>query len=493
VRRPRIRSLFAFLLVLLVASVSAPLFVPVTVGPPVEHRGVSRGAAWGDYDGDGDPDLLVTRPTYEGPEQTNALYRNDGSGGFVRVSSAVDSLPPGGWEGPAWVDVDDDGDLDLHLVGREGAGSVLFENQGGGTLLRLDPDPFGGVVRSASMACWADADGDGLLDAFVVSSGDGVRNALFRNRGGWRFERVSLPARGAGQGRARACVWVDLDGDRLPELVIANARRPNVLLRNRGGMRLEADTTTALQRDTAYGYGTSSADVNGDGRPDVLVANFDAGNALYLATEDGGLERVPLGESLQSPASKGHAWGDYDLDGRLDLYLGSGTPRPGMVNRLYLGRGRTRFVPAPEGAHPSHADTSAAVAAADHDLDGDLDLFVANWGSPGSVDRLYRNEGASGGWLKLRLRGEPSNRMGVGARASVLTTTDSGPRWQHRWLVSSTGYAGQNEPVLHFGLGSSRGVDSLVVAWPSGTVDRFGSLPADVELTLREGAREVTR
>ncbi|MEX0692382.1 MAG: CRTAC1 family protein [Gemmatimonadales bacterium] len=465
---------------------AAQLFEVVGRGSPVEDRGISRGAAWGDFDGDGDPDLFVSRPTWEGRVQQNMLYRNDGDGRFSRVPGSFG--PPGAWEGVVWVDADGDGDLDLHVVGRDGAGSLLFANSGG-TLTLLRPDPLNDNVHAASMACWADADGDGRLDVFVVGSGAG-RNALFRNEGAWRFTPVRLPDQPEDTGAGRACAWTDLDGDGLPELALANARRPNVLLRNRGGMRLEPDLNAPLVRDTAYGYGLSAPDVNEDGLRDLFVANFDDDNRLYLGDGTGMLTPASLGDQLQSAATKGHVWGDFDLDGRVDAYLGSGTPRPGMVNRLYIAAEPGLYELVAAGEFAEHADTSAAVAAADYDLDGDLDLFVANWGSHGSVNRLYRNS-ATRGWLKVRLQGVCSNRMGVGARVSVLTTVHGERRWLHRWLDAATGYAGQNEPVMHFGLGDAREADSLVVTWPSGNIDRFGRVSAGRTVLIREGAFAV--
>jgi hypothetical protein len=175
------------------------------------------------------------------------------------------------------------------------------------------------------------------------------------------------------------------------------------------------------------------------------------------------------------------------LDGHEDLYLGSGTPAEGMQNRLYRGGAHAGFISVLTGDAVEHADTSAGIAWADYDLDGDLDLFVANWGGQRSLNRLYQNTSRAGHWLKVRLEGRQSNRMGIGARASIFARIDGEARWLHRWLDASSGYAGQNEPVLHFGLGTTTEVDSVRVTWPSGIVDCWGRTSARRTLHLVEG------
>ncbi|NNF26789.1 MAG: CRTAC1 family protein [Gemmatimonadetes bacterium] len=463
---------------------SGELFERTEHGHFTEYRGVSRGLAWGDYDGDGDPDLFVSHPVYDGPDQRNALYRNE-SGKLVLVESEVGTAPPAGWEGATWVDVDGDRDLDLHLVGRDGAGSRFYANQDG-VLEQVETDPFGDLVQSASMTCWADADGDGWLDAFVVGYGED-QNRLFRNRGGWIMETVPLAEVARGSGRSRACTWLHPGGRTLPVLAVANAREPNLLLSTAGDMQFSVDTMSAMWRDRAYGYGLSAADVNGDGEQDLFVANFDGGNSRLLGTGDGGFEAAPLGDALQSPASKGHVWADFNNDGWIDLYLGSGTPAPGMVNRLWLGTPAGGFALDTVGAFAQDADTSAAVAGADLDGDGDVDLAVANWGSSESADRLYLNQARGGRWLLVDLVGRAPNTGGVGARVSARFERRGESVWIHRWQTLSTGYAGQNEHRLHFGLGEATRVDSLAVRWPSGAVTRMGGLPADQVVRVQEG------
>lgn len=434
--------------------------------------------AWGDVDGDGDPDLYVARSD----GFASVLYVNDGRGGFRADTASPATGDAGPSEGAAWVDLDGDGDLDLYAVQRSDQPARLFVNEGGRLRPRTDAVLTAGG-RPASMACFADLEGDGDLDVFVTGY-RGASNLLAVNDGSGSFRSVELPEAARGGGEARACAWGDLDGNGLPDLFVANARTPNVLLVNRGGV-LEPAAPEGMSSRDAYSYGASWADADQDGDLDLFVANFDGANVLWL--NDGGVltaeseDRTP-----QSAASKGHSWGDFDLDGRLDLYLASGTPAPGQTNRLY--RGRADGFEADEAVGwLAHADTSAGAAAADMDGDGDLDLFVANWGSADGPDRLYRNRTTGRAWIVIRPHDQDGNTGGVGAFVSVLATVDGGPRWQHRWIAAATGYAGQDDGGAHFGLGDAARVDSVVVRWPSGTVDRFGGQEVGRVVVLTQG------
>jgi enediyne biosynthesis protein E4 len=449
-----------------------PRFVPGSGSAVSERRGPSRGVAWGDFDGDGDPDLYVTRSA----GSRNTLYRND-RGTFVPLDESPVSRDLGDSEGAVFVDFDGDGNLDLHVVGRNGGGSKLFRNDSGA----FSPVDLFPEIGSASMACWTDVDGDGWLDVFFV----GYRtegNRLFRSLEGRAFRELPLPAAVAGSGAGRACGWSATDG--YPMLAIANASQPNAVVRFGAAGSIESVAGAHVASDRSYSYGVSWADVDGDGRQDLFVANYDAGNVLYLTRHGPRLEAGAIGEVLQGPASKGHAWGDYDLDGRLDLYLGNGTPRPGMFNQLYL-RSPTGFRHETSGAFTRHDDISAGVAWADYDGDGDLDLFVANWGSPEAVSRLYRNTTDSRPWIAFDLRQPGPNTRALGARVSIeVEAVEGSPRWLHRWIEAGTGYAGQNETMVHFGLGGATAVRSVRVTWPDGTVQDCGSFRGGRRVTL---------
>lgn len=448
---------------------SAPAFL-VAPGAPGSDTGRARGVAWGDLDGDGVAELYVTRSA----GFPNTLYRNTGSA-FVADNESAASVDLGDSEGAAFVDVDGDGDLDLHVISRNQGRGLLLANDGRGNLVPRADTMVAPTPMNASMACWADIDNDGQLDVLILGYRAGASRLLRGDSSRWI--PMPLPAQIPRGGNGRACAWGDADADGLPELAIAVAGAPNVVLKNRGNFRFDTMALPPSPFDAKYGYGASWEDVDQDGSMDLFIANFDATNILYVQRA-GGWEISPWGERLQSVASKGHAWGDFDLDGTLDLYLVSGTPEPApQLNMLYLGTRPGEFRAETAGEFATHADTSAGTAWADIDRDGDLDLFVANWGTPGSVGRLYRNtaDTRGAGWIKIELQGRRSNTMGIGARVSALTSAAGTRRWQHRHLPATTGYAGQNEPLIHFGLGAAT-VDSVVIRWPSGQVDSFGRL-----------------
>jgi hypothetical protein len=307
------------------------------------------------------------------------------------------------------------------------------------------------------------------------------------------FEELPDNPAAFGSGTGRSCSWGDPNDDGLPDLFVGVAREPNVLFWNRGGFVLERDTDPGhLTEHVGYSYGLSWADINCDGHQDLFVANFDVENVLYQNDGSGRLEPItddPIATETGG-ASKGHAWGDYDLDGDLDLYIANGTYAPDMRNFLYLNDGFGHFARDTSGDFAQHADTSAGVALADFDLDGDLDLFVANWGSSDQVNRLYRNtasEATGRSWVGFRLTSTSPNSHGWGAKVSVKASIHGAQRWMTRWNDPTTGYGSQNGLMVHFGLGDASNVDTLVVRWRSGHTDTHTNLSARTTWTVHEG------
>ncbi|MEX0289521.1 MAG: CRTAC1 family protein [Flavobacteriaceae bacterium] len=468
-----------------------PIFKTVTQGRIATDGGVSRGVAWGDYDQDGDPDLYVANTN----GQWNAFYRNNGNGTFkkltfdggnIRVLS--ETVKHGGRsEGVNWVDYDNDGDLDLYVVSRGGEANLLFRNFDNKGFTKIEDSPLTAEGISASMACWADFEGDGDLDVLIVATGSGS-SKVFKNLGEGNFEEVAGHIMSQDSGRGRACACGDATGDGLPEFYIANAMAPNYYYRNLGNFQFELVASGHIAEDVGYSYGASWADYDSDGDLDLFLANFDKENYLY--NNDGNGNLTPIKDGVialeQGGASKGHSWGDYDNDGDLDLFVANGTYRPEMQNFLYLNNGDAVYEKILSEEITIHADTSAGAAHADFDRDGDLDLFVANWGSGDQVNRFYENKTAGKNWIMLRLKGSTSNRFGIGAKVTLQASNRGGSRTMYRWMYPITGYASQDDYELHFGLGNYDTIDSLVIDWPSHHKDIHTKVPINTHFLASE-------
>ena len=339
-----------------------------------------RAAAWGDYDGDGDQDMYLTA----GSGGANRLYRNDGSLRFTDVTTAAGVGLTATSQHAAWGDYDNDTDLDLWVTSSTGVASVLYRNDGNGTFANVTASVGLGSLFGTNGA-WGDYDNDGDLDLFFArSSATNAANALFRNNGG-TFVSVTSTAGVIGLPDDRAGTWADYDGDGDPDLYIAN-NGANVLYRNNANGTFTNVTATAGVGDTGSGTGTAWGDYDNDGDLDLYVAN-NGGNTLYRNNANGTFTNTTAAAGLTgASAGRDGAWGDADGDGDLDLYVTRGA----QANVLYRNNGDGTF--ADVTATAGVGDTAMGMGAAwgDYDGDGDLDLYVANY-----IDssRLYRNEG----------------------------------------------------------------------------------------------------
>jgi hypothetical protein len=294
----------------------------------------TRAAAWGDFDGDGDPDLYVGFAT---PDHRGKLYRNDGAR-FVDVAAEARVDLRGVSRQPAWIDYDGDGDLDLFAAFRD-VPNRLLRNDGGRFVDVSQPSGLADARRTVS-GVWWDFDRDGDLDLFVANQ-EGNANGLYRQDNG-RFTDVAgelgvagTPRPVADGGVGPAVADFDLDGDF--DLFVASYG-PSPLYRNENGARF-ADAARGSGIDLS-GHGVTSAwgDLDNDGRPDLYVANFIAGQPHYrdalfhnAGAADGGWRFTPaLPDLLLShDATHGVQFVDYDGDGALDLALTNNDPQGG--------------------------------------------------------------------------------------------------------------------------------------------------------------------
>lgn len=471
-------------------------FTKITTGAIVNDGGYSFGSVWGDYDGDGLPDLLVTNG---GPntDQRNFLYRNEGGGKFTRVTqSTIATEAPGQWRGSLWVDVDNDGRTDLLAAnGKENSVQlVYYQNNGDGTFTRhvvVTAVPAGGAFAPVA----ADFDGDGLIDLFLASTD---ADSFLRNRGDGTFVRVTNGPTDDGSVQTNNnSLWSDFNGDGRPDLFVPAANGAARLYLNLGGGAFQRVSSGSVAKDIIGSFGAAAADYDNDGVPDLFAANSDTrgNNYLYRNIGDGTFTRMTeatAGRIVGDPAGFDQCtWGDYDNDGLLDLYV---TATPGIGgnpggNALYHNHGDGTFTRITAGSPVEDANNSVGCAWVDIDNDGFLDLFVANGGIVQPENNaLYHNDGNGNAWLKVRCVGTVSNRSAIGAKVRVKATISGKTFWQLREINSGNGLC-QSPLEAHFGLGDATNVETLRIEWPSGTVQEVHDVGPRKILTMTEPSR----
>jgi hypothetical protein len=298
-------------------------------------------------------------------------------------------------------------------------------------------------------------------------------------------------------------VAADLDDDGWIDVFQTNDSAPNFLFKNTGDGRLrdvalEAEVAFDPAGRTTGAMSADAEDVNGDGRLDLLVTNFNS-QGTFLHTNAGGMRFVDrgnvvgLGMTMFKYSTFGARFLDLDNDGDLDLFVASGHPfkpvskvwpeiRYAEPPFLFENEGGRFTNVAPrrgEALRVSHVGRGVAVA--DYDDDGDPDVLLLCVGEP---PRLLRNDGGNRRhWVGIRLVGTRSGRDAIGARVAV---TAAG-RTQVRARLGGASYLTSSDPRLLFGLGELERVDAIEVRWPSGQVDRFPGVAADRYVTLTEG------
>lgn len=496
----------------------------------VESAGV--GCAFLDYDNDGWMDVYLVNgywreglsdPEYE-PElreklakASDRLYRNRGNGTFEDVTKKAGLERQGYGMGVSTVDFDGDGDTDIYVTNF--GPNFLFRNNGDGTFTETAEKLGVHDPRFSVGAVFLDYDHDGRLDLFVGNyieydpdydlfyapdgfpgplAYTGQFDGLYRARPDGTFEDVSEKAgiRIRPKGRAMGVGAIDFDADGLLDIFVSNDAMENFLFHNTGKATFE---DVALIAGVAYGgngdataaMGVEIIDYDGDGRLDIFVPDMgfcclyrNAGGAIFEdRAASSGIAAV-MGQYI----GWGALFSDFNLDGRIDLYISNGDvhhlePHEDVV---FLGDGKGRFTDVSEtaGEWSREKFTSRGVSGADFDNDGDMDLIVTNLN-----DRpvLLRNDTPRNGnhWLFVSLKDQGPNTQAIGATVTVRT----GDRVQTRLRTTTGGYLSQHDPRLHFGLGKHRKADRVEITWPDGTKQTLENVPADRVLTVVRKAK----
>ena len=490
-----------------------------------------------DYNNDGCMDIFFTNgadlPSLKktGPEYSNRLFRNNCDGTFTDVTEKVGVAGEGYSMGVAVGDYDNDGFPDIFVAGVNR--NILYHNRGDGTFEDVTEkahlggvDPHYGKLWSVS-AAWVDVDNDGWLDLVVTNyvqwdaqhepvcgspqqqlycrpdAYHDTPNQLFRNNHDGTFTDITASSGlGAYLGKGMGVAVADYDGDGLMDIFVTNDSVPNFLFHNLGRGKFEEVAMLAGVALNDNGrpvasMGADFRDVDNDGRPDLLfTAMFNDTFSFFRNTgKSPAFEDDTASSGLALVTRRLTGWGlgfyDFDNDGfkdlftsdshfpALDRYLGSAAALPNSVFRN-LGNGRFQDVSETAGPDFQIVGQHRGVAFADFDNDGRVDAVVANVNGPA---RLFHNVTPNAGhWLALKLIGTRSNRDGIGAKVSV-TLPD---RKLYNHCTTSVGYASSSEPLVRFGLGRETAAKLVEIQWPSGQTQKLHDVKADQTLKVRE-------
>lgn len=507
---------------------------------------MGSGGGFFDFDLDGLLDIVLLEAVWGGGgSQTRSrvrLYRQFAPGSFRDVSPSAGLHEfPSYAVGLAIGDYDNDGDSDLFITCQ--GPDLLFNNQGDGTFADSSEHLSVRDPRWGTAATFFDYDRDGFLDLYLVNYLDyfpgnpcddsrqrpdycgpqafqGTTGKLYRNLGEVNSQgRVlldvsaitGLAAGPVGPGLGLLCR--DFNGDQRPDIYIAYDQHPNPLFLQQADGRFREDganwglATNGLGQPQAS-MGIATGDFNGDSMFDLFITNIRGEvNILYLATRQetfrDGTSRSGIASASLTRTGFGAAALDLDLDGDLDLAVVNGrvkrdVPLPGAnlnpfwndyaePSQMLRNDGQARFedVSSRCGAWGSRFAVSRALAIADFDNDGDLDLLSTTCGGPAS---LWQNQTPrEGNWLRVRLTDSQGNRDGYGARVTVR----AGERQWIREMNPSTSYLSSHDPRLHFGLGHTPTYDSIEVEWADGTRQLTQAGETDRELIIGRGRKAI--
>ena len=502
---------------------------------------MAGGVAVFDYNNDGKPDILfanganINSLVKDSPKYYNRLFENDGKGHFKDVTEKAGLKGSGYDTGVAVGDYDNDGFEDIFVAGVYR--NTLYHNNGDGTFTDVTakaglnkPDPEYGPLWSVG-AVWVDVNNDGLLDLIVINylkwdaehepvcEAYGHRdychpkmykptpNQLFLNNGDGTFRDASAESglrAYPGKGMGAAVADFDLDGKM--DLFVANDKLVNWLFHGKGGGKFEEigfDANVALREDGVFisGMGVDFRDIDNDGYPDIFLVALDNETfPIYRNTGHGGFVEVTESSGMTKLSSPMAGYSpniaDFDNDGWKDLFVSRGhvqslasAPRI-MVeqpNTVFRNLGGMKFaaLTAEAGFTSQPPARHRGSAIGDFDGDGRLDIVVTAISAPAEI---WMNESPGNHhWLEFKLQGTKSNRDGIGARIKVVTA--DGAQYNH--MTTAAGYASSSSGPVHFGLGRNASADLVEIRWPSGIVQQMKNVAADRIVTVKEPAEST--
>ncbi|GAB3336936.1 hypothetical protein GCM10027429_20830 [Marivirga atlantica] len=442
----------------------------------------SWNSVWLDYNNDGWDDLFLTDKNENSP---NRLYKNE-SGSLTEVTSGqpvLNSLSK--TVSAIAADINNDGWEDLFIVNATNANSSIYLSNNGifseleNSGLSIHPEYFHG-------ASFADFNNDGYVDLLVTNFFITKFHQLYKNNGDNTFTLITENEIAITSARSTAPVLADYDHDGLIDVFIPNGdSKPNSLFKNLGNFQFTAVTneiTTEAKNSVSAAWG----DYDNDGDLDLFVGNASAqNNDFYVNNGDGSFTKLDITTITNNGGhSHGAKWVDLNNDTHLDLLVNNDQGR----NFVYLNNGTGNFILKNDEIISADFGNAYGMAISDYNHDGMQDAFISTHGN--EANKLFCGNSNDNHWIAFKLEGVISNASAIGAKLYLK----AGGNWYYKELLPVSGFGSQSSLIQHFGLAENTVVDSLKVEWPSGItqhittgliVDATNVITEEAQVTLK--------
>ena len=472
-----------------------PRFKEIAMSVGVAQNGLSGGVCIDDFNSDGFLDIFCT--SY-GMEDQAQYFQNDGKGGFINSTLQAGIKGIDGGLNCLHADYDGDGNKDILILrgGWLGAAGIhpnsLLKNKGDGTFEDVTYQAKLTSKHACQTASFLDYDLDGDLDLFFGNENNRqsrTNSELFQNQGDGTFENVSIQAGISFARFVKGVAAGDYNNDGYPDLYISVLGRPNLLFQNQKDGTFKEVSKTAGVSLPLFSFPTWFFDVNNDGWQDLFVGSYDTKRQkiaahdyaaellklpaeeeqprLYINQKDGTFKEVSKSyEVRKSIYAMGSNYGDIDMDGFLDFYIGTGTPHFGSVvpNRMFRNVNGTKFEEVTYEGGFGHVQKGHGIAFADLNNDGDQEVYAVMGGAfegDTFTNVLFDKETNTNKWITIDLEGSSKNVDAVGGKVVIITSNGE----IHR-VVSTGSSFGSNPLRLTIGLGDCDPSVDILVMWP---------------------------
>lgn len=422
-------------------------------------NGLGYQGVWLDYNNDDYPDILGES------ENGTFLFKNNEGLNFIDVTN-ISGLSGVFFSSVSTGDINNDGWVDL-LLNRN-----VYKNLNGNSFQLVYT-----INEYPERTILTDIDGNGLLD--IIGVGGNPSIVIYKNLGNCNFINITSSFNLPNAEAAITCTSADLDNDGFEDLYIGRYNKPNLLLKNIAGADYLNISIFNGFGDPMGSVSVSTGDFNNDGLLDIYVGNIGSvRNTLYRNLDNLFFSDVTLSANVRDDGdARTASFIDYNNDGLLDIF----TTNHVHSNKLFKNNGNGTFSNVAANSGISSPQDGFGVSWADFDNDGDIDVVIVGHENR-RINLLKNNGGNSNSFLQIKLVGTYDNKIGIGCIVEIYHNG----RYQKRQLTAGEGNTGQNYYIIHFGLGNSSKVDSLIIKWPSGAQQKLYNVLANQRLTIVE-------